>query len=382
MSSQIPNTVGAASYLLGDLTVSPALGEVEGADGKIRIEPKMMELLDCLCSAPGEVVSHRQLEAALWGKDFIADDAVARLVSKLRKALGDQATNPRYIETIPKRGYRVIALVEVTNRTEKPLGKTISYSAIKLGLAALAVLVVGSTLAMMVKNQPREDLATYYYSRFTPDGASQSAALFRRSIDRRSSDLTARVGLANALVQTVLLVDEFEKSGLTASWRDQRHLVPANQEVLDEALWHAEYALTLRPRDAEATKARAMALSALGQFDAAAAAYEQTLEIDPMHWGAMLNLAEVRFLQGDQAEQSELFEKAFIIMQDTIADDHDIMTRWGAPLATHIAYNHLSNGNNKRAMDLFQSALKYRPVYEDASRGLRLAQKSNDQPVQ
>lgn len=382
MSSNTKQADSAGSYLLGGMTVTPSLGRIDGASGQIRIEPKMMELLNCLSSAPGTVISREQIEAKLWGKDFIADDAVARLVSKLRKALGDQATSPRFIETIPKRGYRLIAPVEAVSRPAEMPGKIFRHPILKFGLIASAVLMLASILIVVSGEDQSKELATYYYKRFTPDGASQSETLFRRSIEQNPSNFSARVGLANALVQTVLLVDDVKQSGLTASWRNQRHLVPGNHEVLEEALWHAETAITLRPHDAEATKAKAMALSALGRMDEAANAYAETIRLDPLHWGAMLNLAEIHFLQGDTARQIELFEKAFTIMQRTHADDHDIMARWGAPVAAHVAYYHLNKGNDQRAMALFQSALEYRPLYEEASKGLALAQKSKDQPKQ
>lgn len=74
-------------------------------------EPKVMDLLFLLAAARPEVVSKERIMAALWSGVHVGDESLARCVSKLRHQLGDDVRNPRYIETIPKRGYRLIAEV-------------------------------------------------------------------------------------------------------------------------------------------------------------------------------------------------------------------------------------------------------------------------------
>jgi len=82
-------------------------------DGESRkIERRAMEALFVLAARSGEVVKKDELIAAVWGRVAVSDHSVAMVVSQLRRALNDDARAPRYIETITKRGYRLIAACE------------------------------------------------------------------------------------------------------------------------------------------------------------------------------------------------------------------------------------------------------------------------------
>jgi hypothetical protein len=76
------------------------------------VEPKAMDVLVRLAARPGEVVSADELIASVWHGRPMGDNPVHRCISILRRALGDDAQRPRYIGTIPKRGYRLVAAVE------------------------------------------------------------------------------------------------------------------------------------------------------------------------------------------------------------------------------------------------------------------------------
>ena len=75
----------------------------------VRLEPKAIEVLAHLARHAGQVVGREELLAAVWPGVVVGDDALTQAIIKLRKALGDEAQSPRYIETIPKRGYRLVA---------------------------------------------------------------------------------------------------------------------------------------------------------------------------------------------------------------------------------------------------------------------------------
>lgn len=97
---------------IGDWSVEPALDALGRGGETVRVEPKAMELLVVLASRPGQVVSREELLSAVWPGVVVGDEALSQVVTKLRKALGDDARVPTYIETISKRGYRLIAQVE------------------------------------------------------------------------------------------------------------------------------------------------------------------------------------------------------------------------------------------------------------------------------
>src|SRR6476661_7534797 len=93
-------------------------GELRKAGVRIRVQQQPLRLLEILLERPGEVVTREELRSRIWPNESFGDfdQAVNVAVAKLRSALGDSADNPRYIETLPRRGYRFIADVAVVNR--------------------------------------------------------------------------------------------------------------------------------------------------------------------------------------------------------------------------------------------------------------------------
>src|SRR6516165_4059170 len=93
-------------------------------DGRrIRLQEKPMLLLGALTSKPGEVISREDLQKLLWPGDTFVDfeTGLNAAVRKLREALADSPENPKYIETIPKRGYRFVAAVAPDGREGQTL---------------------------------------------------------------------------------------------------------------------------------------------------------------------------------------------------------------------------------------------------------------------
>src|SRR4051812_12071306 len=101
----------------GTYEVSLQSGEVRKAGVKIRVQQQPMKLLEILLERPGEVITREELRGRVWADESFGDfdQAVNIAIAKLRSALGDSAENPRYIETLPKRGYRFIADVSVVD---------------------------------------------------------------------------------------------------------------------------------------------------------------------------------------------------------------------------------------------------------------------------
>lgn len=85
---------------------------------RIKVQQQPMRLLEILLERPGEVVTREELRSRIWPNESFGDfdQAVNVAIAKLRGALGDSAENPRYIETLPRRGYRFIADVAVANQ--------------------------------------------------------------------------------------------------------------------------------------------------------------------------------------------------------------------------------------------------------------------------
>jgi TolB-like protein/DNA-binding winged helix-turn-helix (wHTH) protein/Tfp pilus assembly protein PilF len=106
----------------GTFEVSFQSGEVRKAGLRIRVQQQPMKLLEILLERPGEVVTRGELRSRLWTDESFGDfdQAVNIAIAKLRSALGDSAENPRFIETLPKRGYRFIAEVSVVDADARP----------------------------------------------------------------------------------------------------------------------------------------------------------------------------------------------------------------------------------------------------------------------
>jgi DNA-binding winged helix-turn-helix (wHTH) protein/TolB-like protein len=95
-------------FRLRDRLVTPARNTIQGPDGETGIEPKIMAVLCVLAGEPGRVFTRAELIDKVWGAEFGADESLTRAVSHLRKALGDTRNEPAVIETIAKRGYRLL----------------------------------------------------------------------------------------------------------------------------------------------------------------------------------------------------------------------------------------------------------------------------------
>ena len=109
----------------GTFEVSLQSGEVRKSGMRIRVQQQPMKLLEILLQRPGEVVSREELCARVWTNESFGDfdQALNIAIAKLRSALEDSAENPRFIETLPKRGYRFIAdvsVVDVAPHLKKP----------------------------------------------------------------------------------------------------------------------------------------------------------------------------------------------------------------------------------------------------------------------
>jgi TolB-like protein/DNA-binding winged helix-turn-helix (wHTH) protein/Tfp pilus assembly protein PilF len=137
--------------VIGDWSVEPALDVLQRGAETVRLEPKAMELLLALASRPGEVISREELLSTVWPGVVVGDEALSQAVTKLRKALGDDVRAPTHIETISKRGYRLIATVKslaVAGPAEVPAAPAQGKSRLVERAALVGVLVAGMALGV------------------------------------------------------------------------------------------------------------------------------------------------------------------------------------------------------------------------------------------
>src|SRR5689334_14666785 len=96
---------------IGSFAVRAASNELVAGGDVIRLRPRLMDVLLRLAATPGAVVSRQQLLDDVWPRRAVADEVLSRTIGELRTVLGDDAREARYIETLPKVGYRLIAPV-------------------------------------------------------------------------------------------------------------------------------------------------------------------------------------------------------------------------------------------------------------------------------
>ncbi|MEX1309096.1 MAG: winged helix-turn-helix domain-containing protein [Candidatus Sulfomarinibacteraceae bacterium] len=101
-----------ARFLVGEWLVEPTLNRVMRDGASVQLGFKAMSLLICLAERVGDVVDKRELVDLVWQTEYVAENTLTKRIAELREAFGDDARNPRYIETIPRRGYRLIAAVD------------------------------------------------------------------------------------------------------------------------------------------------------------------------------------------------------------------------------------------------------------------------------
>jgi TolB-like protein/DNA-binding winged helix-turn-helix (wHTH) protein/Tfp pilus assembly protein PilF len=183
----------------GRLGTSGARGAVAstGQPVAVQVERKVMEVLVCLARSPGRVVTKDELVREVWDGRFVSDDVVWRSVRELRRALGDETRAPRYIETIPRRGYRLLAPV-----AEIP--ETAGAATARTGAEEAAAPDPSTSLTLAAEAAgPAPGLP--------PAAAAPFAARPRTALLRRRSPRLAAVGVAGALAL-------FAALSLAAAW--------------------------------------------------------------------------------------------------------------------------------------------------------------------
>ncbi|HEX4959596.1 MAG TPA: winged helix-turn-helix domain-containing protein [Thermoanaerobaculia bacterium] len=104
---------GAPRLRFGDFELRPGSGELLRAGEPVKLQPQPLKVLELLARRSREVVSREEIRQAVWGDAFVDFDASLNFsIKEIRRALGDSATSPRFVETVPRRGYRFLASVD------------------------------------------------------------------------------------------------------------------------------------------------------------------------------------------------------------------------------------------------------------------------------
>lgn len=148
-------------HLGGEWLVQPALCRLSRQDRTLAVRAKVMDLLVYLAEHAGEVVTKDRLLQDVWGGEAVSESALTRTITELRQALDEDSSAPRILETIPKRGYRLIATVEPIDapvasevqpiqRSARALIDRVQQYARLATVAAIALLLCGIAISFAI----------------------------------------------------------------------------------------------------------------------------------------------------------------------------------------------------------------------------------------
>jgi len=278
-----------AGFQLGEWLVRPQDGSLSAPAGAARIEPLLMELLVCLCSRAGQVVSKQDLIDAVWGGRFVSDETIKSSLYQLRKALDDSPRKPRFIETLPKRGYRMLVQpASLSLNSTSTAGKTEAEDLLRKGHELLS----GQPNAASLKQ------ARLYFERATqadPSSAEALAALAHTYI------LAVYVGLesgselfprAQAAATRAVELD----SNLAEAHVALGAVQLVQKYDFNSAEKEFQTAIRLKPEDPAAHCWYARLLSAQGKHAEAVAEVRRALQTDPLSLPVRRDLLEALFM--------------------------------------------------------------------------------------
>lgn len=380
-----------AVFAVGEFQADRSSGTLVGKGGQQRLEPKVMDLLVLLASRAGRVVPRDDIMAELWPGLVVGDDSLARTLSKLRQALGDDAKAPRYVETIAKRGYRLIAPVQpaaaevgmvAAPGPAPPSAAPRRRAWMVPVLTAVAGLVVAALWlwprdAVPPSSDDSKRLLAHaddYYFQFSRADNEAAIELYQRVLGLHPDDPLAMAGLANALVQRCVRWPQGETQETFTRLGDalaNGHLArePARSQ-LQRARLLAQRAVELAPDAAATHKALGFVASAERRFDTALDAYRRAVALDPDAWGALINIGDLLEITGEREQALPYFEQAYAAMT-RVYDRTPVQVRpWQADLGVLIATRHRARGDMPAAETWYRRVLAQSPLHPAATAGL------------
>lgn len=344
-------------FLAGEWVVEPSRNLLTRGQEQVRVEPRVMDVLVYLADRAGEMVSKEELVERLWQGRYVTDDVLTVTIYALRKALGDDARRPHYIETVSRRGYRWIAPVtkpagatpepavapipnEAPQQPQVPQQRPMGWREVAAAAVAFTLLAVGIAWVFMSSSRSRhvpsaEAHEAYVKGRFFLDqrsieGWNQALEQFERAVALDPQYPAAHAGLADTYsamsdfgvaspaemrpramreAERALELDPESAEGHAALGRAQ-FLFDWNFVAAEHSL---ERALALNPDYMPAHQAMSWLKSAQGQHPAAVAAARRALQLDPVNTARYNELAWVLVIGGKYEEALHEVERALLL---------------------------------------------------------------------
>lgn len=363
---------------IGGWTADRLSGELSGPDGVRSVEPKVMDLLFLLASRPGEVFSKEEIGRAIWPDVTVGEDSLSRCVFKLRKALDDDPKAPRFIETIPKRGYRLRS-PETRAAASRPnpwIAVALVAGVLVLAAAALLLNPPPARQPDAAKVEAMLARADDFYFQINRADNEAAIELYERALAERPGHPRAQAGMANALVQRVLRWSgppgpaDAKPTNLGRAIALGVTRTPEARQRLARARALAESAVRASPQDPGGWKALGFVKSAQEDFDGAIVAHRRAVALNPEAWDALVNLADLHGLRGDREASLRYVEQAYAAMSRVYAREPARIRPWYAETGVVIGREHERAGRLDMAELWYRRVLGYAPLHPGATAGL------------
>jgi DNA-binding winged helix-turn-helix (wHTH) protein/Tol biopolymer transport system component len=165
MNNILGETDKPRSAKIGDIVVCWQTGVLKHQHKTIKLEPMPLAFLHFLAQHPGQLIAREQILKAVWGDRHVSDDAIRSVVKKLREALEDNARAPRYIKTVPLKGYMLIAVVsEFADETPDTVATKKKFN-IKSPLwliSCLSIVIIIALLTLLFSSEPIKKIVEPY----------------------------------------------------------------------------------------------------------------------------------------------------------------------------------------------------------------------------
>lgn len=301
-----PSGKSLERFRIDDLELDEGTVTLRRNGEEIALPRLSFDLLLCLARHAPNVVTKDVLLDEVWGSVVVGEETIKQRVKLLRKALGDDSNDPRYISAVRGRGYRLLAEVcPLAGESEVLMAEPAKRSSRKAWLVSMALLVAAATVYLVVRNHlvPETSISgfsdensghrftknpdaweTYLkgraaYRRWTPQDNETALAFYQQAAEMDPGFALALAGAANA---NALRATEF---GLGDEW-------------IDEAIVQARRALELEPELPEALKALGICYVYKGQYQTALDYYRSALNRDPEYDEVIFNTAEIMQILG------------------------------------------------------------------------------------
>jgi DNA-binding winged helix-turn-helix (wHTH) protein/Tfp pilus assembly protein PilF len=394
----------SAGFVIGEWTVMPSRNLIERQGQQLHLEPRVMDVLVYLARRNGEAVSKDELATHVWKSQFISDETLTVTIYALRKALGDDARRPRYVQTVSRRGYRLIpvphaipsATADTDDRSPATRAAPARRSQVLTAVAAACVAVAAGVVWMHggdrnAQHIPRaEAREAYLKGRYFLDQRSmqswrQALEQFQLAVAVDPRDPAGHAGLADtySAMADFGIAPSGELRPRAMSEARQALALDARSAEAHGALGRAQFVFDWDFAAAEQSLTRALALdssfmpayqamawlkSSRGDHDGAVAAARRARQLDPVNTARYTELAYVLTLGGRHQEALREIERALELSPRAIANH--LMKGWVREVA----------GEPEQAFEAYLAGLRVVGVQEQSLKQYQAAYRERGLP--